>query len=75
MSSLTLAIPAEIKHKMESFKYINWSEVARSAIIQRITVLEKMNHLLSKSTLTEQDTIQYGRTINKHIWKKHNASR
>ena len=74
MASLTLAVPEELKQKMASFKYINWSEVARAAILYKLQVLEKMDKLLSKSTLTEEDTIKYGRAINKRIWKKHKAS-
>lgn len=73
MVSLTLSIPTDLKHKMESFKYINWSAVARSAIINKMQLLEKMNKLLSKSTLTEEDTLRIGRQINKRIWKKHKA--
>jgi hypothetical protein len=74
MASLTLAVPAELKQKMDSFKYINWSEVARVAIINKVQILQKMDKLLSKSTLTEEDTIKYGRAINKRIWKRHAAS-
>lgn len=75
MASLTLSVPTDLKQKMASFKYINWSEVARAAILDKIQVLERMNKLLSKSTLTQEDTIKYGRVINKRIWKKHKASR
>ena len=74
MASLTLAVPAELKQKMDSFKYINWSEVARAAIINKVQILQKMDKLLSKSALTEEDTIKYGRAINKRIWKRHTAS-
>ena len=74
MASLTLAVPEELKQKMASFKYINWSEVARAAILHKLQVLEKMDKLLSKSTLTEEDTIKYGRATNKRIWKRHKAS-
>jgi len=74
MASLTLAVPTELKQKMDSFKYINWSEVARAAIINKVQILQKMDKLLSKSTLTEEDTIKYGRAINKRIWKRHTAS-
>jgi len=74
MSSLTLSIPAELKHKMESFEDINWSAVARAAIINKIELLERMSKLLSKSKLTEENTLKYGRAINKRIWAKHKAS-
>lgn len=73
MASLTLSVPTDLKHKMASFKYINWSEVARAAIINKLQILQKMDKLLSKSTLTREDTIKYGQAINKRIWKKHKA--
>lgn len=75
MSSLTLSVPMDLKRRMDSFKYINWSEIARSAIIDKIYILEKMNKLLVDSKLTEEDTIKFGRTANKNIWKKHNSIR
>lgn len=75
MASLTLAVPEELKQKMACFKYINWSEVARAAILHKIEVLEKMNKLLSKSTLGEEATIRYGRATNKRIWKRHKAGK
>lgn len=70
MASLTLSIPTDLKHKMEDFKYINWSAIARQAIINKIELLQKMNQLLSKSTLTEEDTIRIGRLIKKRQWAK-----
>lgn len=70
MVSLTLAIPKELKHKMKSFRYINWSEVARAAIINKIGLLERMNKLLSQSRLSEEDTIRYGRIIKKRQWER-----
>lgn len=74
MASLTLAVPEELKQKMASFKYINWSEVARAAILHKLEVLNKMDKLLSKSALTEEGTIKYGRATNRRIWKRHTAS-
>lgn len=74
MASLTLSVPQELRQKMASFRYINWSEVAREAIIHKLELLEKMNKLLSKSTLTQENTIAQGRTINKNIWKRHKSS-
>ena len=70
MSSLTLSVPDELKHKMEKFKYINWSEISRAAIIDKIKFLEKMNKLFSRSALTKDDTIKYGRMIKKRQWAK-----
>ncbi len=70
MTSLTLSIPEELKHKMASFKYINWSAIARQAIINKIELLERMNRLLSKSTLTEEDTVRIGSVIKKKQWAR-----
>ncbi len=70
MASLTLAIPTGLKHEMDEFKYINWSEVARVAIIDKVLLLKKMDKLLSKSALTEGDAVKYGRLIKKRQWLK-----
>lgn len=70
MSSLTLAIPEALRREMKDFRYINWSEVARAAIIDKLEFLKKMNQLLSKSTLTEDDTIKYGRMVKNRQWTK-----
>lgn len=71
MPNMTLAIPADLKEKMDRFKEINWSEVARQAIREKTLLLERMNQMLSKSELTESDVMKYSRLINKRIWKKH----
>jgi len=71
MSSMTLAIPADLKAKMSRFPEINWSEVARQAIFQKTRQLDQLNQLLSHSTLTEQDTIEIGRQIKRRVWKRH----
>jgi hypothetical protein len=56
---------------MKRFPEINWSEVARQAILQKTRQLEQLNRLLSKSSLTEQDTIEIGRQIKRRVWKRH----
>ncbi len=71
MSSMTLAIPADLRVKMKQFPEINWSEVARQAILQKTRQLEQLNRLLSKSTLTEQDTVEIGRQVKQRVWKRH----
>ena len=71
MSSLTLAIPADLRAKMSQFPEINWSEVARQAILQKTRQLGQLSHLLANSTLTEQDTIEIGRQIKRRVWKRH----
>ena len=74
MVSLTLSVPEELKHKMDKFPEINWSEVARQAITERTAILERMNKLLAKSTFTEEDALKHGKLVNKKVWKKHRGS-
>jgi len=69
--NMTLAIPADLKSRMDNFPEINWSEVARQAIATKTQTLETMGRLLSRSALTEADAIALGRKVNIRVWKKH----
>lgn len=71
MANLTLAIPADLKAEMKKFAEINWSEVARQAIAEKIQTLEAMDRLLAKSALTERQADEVGRQIKRRVWKKH----
>lgn len=75
MSNLTLAIPQDLKEKMARFPEINWSEVARQAIAEKTRLLERMQALLAKSRLTEQDAIHLGRQVKQRVWKHHRTKR
>jgi hypothetical protein len=70
MVNITLSVPEELKRKMEEFPEINWSEIARRSIIERVELLEKMNKLLSKSKLTEEDALRFGKEVNKSVSRK-----
>ena len=72
---LTLSIPDDLKAKMSRFPEVNWSEVARQAITEKVRVLEQMQQLLSRSTLTEQDTLIIGREIKRRMWRKSQPSK
>ena len=74
MANLTLAIPADLKAKMGRFPEINWSEVARQAIAEKTQILEKMQRLLSKSNLTERETLTVGRQIKRRVLRKHRSA-
>ena len=74
MTNLTLSIPDDLKVKMGRFPEINWSEVARQAIMEKTRVLERMQSLLSHSKLTEEDTLKIGREIKRRMWKKYQRS-
>lgn len=71
MANLTLAISNELKKEMDQLKEINWSEVARAAIIRKIILLKEMDKLLSKSKITEEDALILGRKIKNKAVKKY----
>ena len=68
---MTLSIPEELFKKMKKFSEIRWSQVARSAIEQRVDDLEVMNKITSKSKLTKKDVEEISKKIKRGIAKKH----
>ena len=67
MVNITLSVPQELKHKMDSFAEINWSAVAREAFNEKIQDLDFIKGFKAKSTLTEADAIRLGRELNKGL--------
>jgi hypothetical protein len=65
MVSLTLSVPESIRKEMEEFPEINWSEIARAAIMRRILVLKKFREFTKDSEITEEDALRLGREVNK----------
>lgn len=70
MVTMTLAVPSDMKHKMETFPEINWSEIARQAFSQKIQDLEFLRKFKEKSTMTDEDAIKLGRELNKNLAKR-----
>ena len=71
MVSVTLAVPENLKKEMDKHPEMNWSEIARQAIQNKLLLLQKMDALLTKSKLTEQDAIKMGRRVNKGLAKRY----
>jgi len=67
MTTLTLAVPDEMKKKMESFPEMNWSEVARQAFMQKIEDMEFLRKFKEKSKLTEVDALRLGKEVSKSV--------
>ena len=68
---MTLAVPNELRNKMESFPEINWSEVARQAFNQKISDLEFLRKFKSKSKFTEEDAMKFGAEISRKLAKRY----
>ena len=73
MVSITLSVPGDMKHEMDSFQEINWSAVAREAIKRKILVLEKFKQFTKNSALTEEEALNLGRKVSERAMKKHKA--
>jgi predicted transcriptional regulator len=65
MPSITVNVDDELKDRMERHPEINWSEVTRQAIQEKIEALEVMDELTSESELTESDVTELADRINK----------
>ena len=67
MTTLTLAVPPELKQRMEHFPEINWSAVAREAFDEKMKDMEFIKEFKSKSTLTEEDALRWGKEVSKQL--------
>ena len=74
MANLTLAIPQELRVKMNRFPEINWSEVARQAIAEKTRLLDRMQRLLAHSTLAAEDALTIGQQIRRGVAAKHHRA-
>jgi len=75
MVTMTLAVPGELRHKMETFPEINWSEVARQAFNQKISDLEFLRKFKSKSKFTEEDALKFGAELSRKLAKRYTKKR
>ena len=71
MVNVTLTVPADLKKRMDEFPEINWSEVARQAINQKIQELVLLRSITAKSKLTEENVQEIGDKIKMAIAAKH----
>ncbi len=74
MTTITLAVPESMKHEMDESREINWSEVARSAIREKLTQLKILKQIATKSQLTEKDALELGRKINKSLHARYTGT-
>ena len=76
MSNITLSVPIELKHKMDEFKDVNWSQLTRDFLsekVKRLALLHKLDKMLENSTLTEEDCLRLGNELKERVWKRHKA--
>jgi hypothetical protein len=64
MPSITVNVDDDLKERMNNHPEINWSEVTRQAIQEKVETLEVMEELTSESELTESDVQDIAQKIN-----------
>ena len=69
MPTITLSVPEELKKEMDKSRDINWSEVARRAIRERVENQKLFEKIVKKSKLTEKDAKEIGDSINRGMAK------
>jgi len=74
MPTITLSVPEDLKQEMDEFKEMNWSEVARAAIRQKLTELALFKAIVGKSKLSEKEaeefSLKLGRKVKKSMHEK-----
>ena len=67
MTNITFSIPPDLKIEMEMFPEINWSEVAHSAIKQKLADLKFLRAFKSESEITIEDAERLGRELSQKL--------
>lgn len=71
MPTITLSVPEDLKREMDESKDVNWSEVARAAIRDKVSQLRILKSIAVKSKLTEKDALELGKKINKSLHERY----
>ncbi len=71
MATLTLAVPDNLKKEMELFPELNWSEIAREAISEKVAEYKLFKSIVAKSKLNEKDALEIGAKINEGLYKEY----
>ena len=75
MTDITLSIPPELKKEMEKFPEINWSEVARNSIKQKIIELSFLKELTMDSEITPEEAEKIGKELNLLLSKRYKVEK
>jgi hypothetical protein len=68
MATITLSIPEDVRKKMKRFDQVNWSSIARKAVIAQIAEIERKEKLRALLKKEEKDlawTIDLGSQMKK----------
>ena len=74
MASVTFALPDNVKAEMKRLTWINWSELARLEILERLKQeqeIEEFRRIVSKSKLTEKQAQKLAEEVNRSLAKRY----
>ncbi len=71
MTNFTLSIPDDLKKEMDKFPEINWSEVARASIRQKIVDLNFLKGFRVNSDISPEGAEMMGQEISKLLAKRY----
>ncbi|MEK6954167.1 MAG: hypothetical protein AABX01_04110 [Candidatus Micrarchaeota archaeon] len=67
MTNVTIAVPNDLKSRLDGYPEINWSEEARKAWREKLRLLAILDLLTAKSTATDKDIEELSKKIKKGI--------
>jgi len=74
MASVTFALPDNVKAEMKRLSWINWSELARLEILEKLKQeqeIEEFRRIVSKSKLTEKQAQKLAEEVNRSLAKRY----
>ncbi len=69
MAKLILSIPEDLHLRMKHHSEIQWDEILRKAIAERVETLELLDKLTSRSKLTSVDIEEIAHKINQEVFE------
>ena len=75
MVGITLHISEEFKKMLDSLPWVNWLEIARKEIHQKLTEEQKLKNLkklIAQSTFTQEDADELAEKVKRSMQKKNN---
>lgn len=74
MASITFSVDDELKSDISKFVWINLSEIARQALVERFERakrFEKFDEILKNSEMTDELALKLADELKKKVAKKH----
>ena len=71
MVNITLAIPENLKEKLQKHKEVNWSAVTRRALEEHLKRVEMVEAIAQKSKLTQKEADELARKVKREMARRH----